>query len=343
MNYTVEIDNKLSGVWEDTARLFSDYTIYQTLAYQQIRAAGENQQLCRILIRDSGNNPILLCIIRIKRIPVLGLRIGYIQWGPLSSRRCGERSVCAEVWRVLRNACVPQLTDVLRIVPNIVADKRGKAIADCICEGGFERISALPPYHTIYVSVSEGEKAIRNNLHRSWRRILKKAEQVDLEIEEGSDVRLFHVLETIYNEAKRRKGFRGLDPAIFMQTQERLKDGEKMHVVVAQYNGVPVCAHASSFLGRMGEGILAASTEDGLNLNASYLVWWRTLVAAWRAGMDVYNLGGIDPVGNPTVYQFKTRLGGQEVHHIGTFEAVSSPLRRQLWRCVEKGYRFIRP
>ena len=154
---------------------------------------------------------------------------------------------------------------------------------------------------------------------------------------------LFHELETIYLQAKKRKGFRGLDSKIFLSVQEKLRCEDRNHIIVAYSQGVPVCAHASSYLGQMGEGILAGSSGQGLSLNASYLVWWKSLMAAHRAGMDIYNLGGIDPENNMGVYQFKTRMGGKEVYYIGAFEVASSNFHKKLWRSIERTYRFVRP
>jgi len=90
----------------------------------------------------------------------------------------------------------------------------------------------------------------------------------------------------------------------------------------------------------MGEGILAASTKEGLQCGASYLVWWKTLLAAKRAGMKIYNLGGIDPKENPSVYQFKMRMGGYEVYHIGTFDAMNSSWKKAIWKTMEAGRCF---
>lgn len=341
MSYSVEIDNIPRDVWDTTARNFRDYTIYQTWAYQYTRAMKEDQELSRIMIRDSNNNPLLMCIVRIKRIPLLGLRIGYIQWGPLIQHRNQHRCLREEVWRLLRCSYIPQHVDILRIVPNLVDDEAGREITELILKGGFEKVLHLESYHTIYVPVSDGRQAIRNSFHRSWLRGVKKAEQNDIEIREGNDLTYFDILEEIYESTKERKKFQGLDPQLFIEVQKKLQHEDKMHIVVAYSKGEPITAHASSYLGEMGEGILAGNTEEGLRLNSSYLVWWRTFVAAYQAGMKVYNLGGIDPKKNPTVCQFKRRMGGQEIYHIGTFDAVSSPSVNVLWRGIERIHRVF--
>jgi len=341
MEYLVELDNISEDVWNESARRFLDHTIYQTWAYQCARAKNDTQRLSQILIRTCDGEPKLMAIVRINRIPLLGLRVGYVQWGPLFNHRLYGQALSRGIWELLRDSYIPSHVDVLRVVPNQVKDETGNRIVRIISQSGFSQVEHVKPYHSIYVSVDGGEAAIRNAFHRSWRRTLKKAESTDIEVKESRDLEYFNILEEIYTTARKRKGFNGLDPRLFIQTQQDLHSSETMRIILAYSSGDPVCAHASSYLGEMGEGILAASTKRGLALNSSYLVWWKTLLAAHQAGMRVYNLGGIDPKDNPSVYQFKMRMGGKEVYHIGAFDATRSLLTKKTWRCIEKVYRII--
>ncbi|MBN1816650.1 MAG: peptidoglycan bridge formation glycyltransferase FemA/FemB family protein [Sedimentisphaerales bacterium] len=341
MNYTIEIYDRHDEKWDRSARDFRDYTIYQTWAYQSARAEKENLKLSGIIIRNSNQEAVLMAVVRLKRIPVAGLRIAYIQWGPLIDHTVHGRIVTQEIWKLLRDAYIPLHADVLRIVPNCVLDPQGEEISSAIGNGGFGKVTFLEPYRSIYVPIDGGEEAILEGFHKSWRRTLKKARKNPLEIREGNDPSYFDILKQIYAKTIERKGFRGLDPDVFIQAHRALPETDKMHIVIAYSNGEAVTAHASSFLGEMGEGILAGSTEQGIGLNSSYLVWWQTLLAAHRAGMKIYNLGGIDPKDNPSVCQFKQRMGGKEIFHIGTFEAARSASVRMLWRGIERIYRCV--
>ena len=60
------------------------------------------------------------------------------------------------------------------------------------------------------------------------------------------------------------------------------------------------------------------------------------------AGMKYYDLGGIDPENNASVYRFKSRMGGQEVHHIGAFEASDSLYAKIRLPLVERLYRMVK-
>ena len=134
----------------------------------------------------------------------------------------------------------------------------------------------------------------------------------------------------------------GLDPAEFVRTQQMLLPEHKMNVITAFHNAAPVATHATSHFGDTAVGALAASTEKGLELGASYLVWWRTLLAARQAGMKKYDLGGIDPEKNPSVYQFKMRMGAKQCRYIGAFEMCASRRVKRIWSAVDRLYRFVK-
>lgn len=342
MTYEVLIDKIDKDKWEQQAREFADYSIYQTWPYQQVRAENSDQSLSRAAVLDENGNVSTMCQVRIKHIILLGIRIGYVQWGPLLRGKDGKLKCNAATLETLRDAYLGAKVNILRVVPNVYKEEFGAKVTEMLETSGFRIVPSVKHYHTMMFPTDISADEMRRQLHYSWRKQLKRAEQTGLDLREGSDLRYFSILEQLYRASVRRKGFKGLDPEEFIQAQQMLSDNEKMNVVVAYFNGQPVAAHASSYLGDTAVGILAASNEKGLELGASYLVWWRTLLAAKSAGMRRYDLGGIDPKNNPTVYQFKQRMGAHEVFHIGAFEAHSSTVTRNVWCVAERVYRFVK-
>ena len=69
--------------WERCARQFTDYSIYQTWSYQQVRGESDRQKISRFIIKDENGHVSSMGQIRIKYVKMLGLKIGYIQSGPL--------------------------------------------------------------------------------------------------------------------------------------------------------------------------------------------------------------------------------------------------------------------
>jgi lipid II:glycine glycyltransferase (peptidoglycan interpeptide bridge formation enzyme) len=232
--------------------------------------------------------------------------------------------------------------NVLRIVPNLVNNEVGRKIENLLESVGFKKNQRLLPYHTCIVSLKEHEEEIYSRIHRDNRRIIKKAEKMQIEVREGTDMESFRILGNLYAGAKDRKGFKGLDFMEFAKTQQLLTQSEKAIVLIAYYDGQPVTAHATTHFGTTAVPILTANSEKGLQCGTSYLLWRKAYIMAKNLGMQYYDLGGIDPDKNPKGYLFKKHMGGEESFHIGVFEAYTNPLILKILHIAENCYRFLK-
>lgn len=341
MGYHVLIDNFDQDLWQNCTAEFMDYSLYQTWAYQQVRGRREGQALSRFIIQEADGNPCLIGQVRIKKAAMLGLRIGYIQWGPLCRKRTGIVGDATALFTLLKKSYIPSKVNVLRISPNIFEHESSDLVKH-LHQAGFEKLSQSKPYQTMLFPLDTDEEGIRNRFHSGWRRYLNKAEKASLDIQQGTDQSYIDVLDDLYQHLLQRKGFEGLSVDTFAQTQRLLPAPEKMNVVLARKDQQVVTAHITSHLGDTALGVLAGSSEAALQLNSTYLVWWHTLLAANRAGMKRYDLAGIDPEKNPKVFQYKQRMGAVEARHIGIFEACSNVTVKSVWRLAEKAYTCLK-
>ena len=334
MVYKVEIDSFDRKTWENCTREFADYSIYQTWPYQENRARMSGQSVMRVIIRNKSDKVCLMCQVRIKNIPLIGLKVGYVQWGPLVRRWDDTTALNKEILDMLRDALFEKGINIIRVIPRITdKDDDAKAVA-LLTEAHFQFNNNKKKYQTFHVDVSDNEEGIRRRLRKSFRRDLKKAEKVGFEIKSGCQEDLFSILTSLYNESKQRKGFTGLEIEEFAASQIQLIDSEKMDVLVALYEGRPASALLSTNLGDTAIVLLAASNELGLKYGSSYLLWYKAALIAWEAGLKWCDLGGIDPDANPNVYEFKSRLGGNNISHIGVFDCCKSNYQRLIWNIV---------
>jgi hypothetical protein len=342
MAYKAIIDNVNRQQWEECAAGFADYSIYQTWPYQQLRCEMAGQEISRAVVENGRGQVATMCQVRIKHIRPLGLKIGYVQWGPLVRAMDGTLRCSAEALRALWEAYIGRQVNVLRVVPGICADEQGKLFTEMLRASRFECVRAVLPYRTLMLQLDGGEEAIRKKLHKSFRRDLKKAQKQGIEIRQGCDNRFCQILEHLYLASQKRKGFKGLDPQEFIRPQLMLSAAEKMNIIVAYCDGEPVAAHLASSLGDTAIVLLVANSEKGLSSGSSYLVWWQGAVEAWKAGMKTYDQGGIDPENNPAVYHFKSKMGGTEQIYLGAYEVCSGPVVKGMWHSCEKLYRFAK-
>jgi lipid II:glycine glycyltransferase (peptidoglycan interpeptide bridge formation enzyme) len=341
MKYTVKIDNVSNVQWEKCASKFTDHSIYQTYAYQKIRVRNGRQEFKSIIIEDDNGEVVLMCHVRIKAIKPLGIRLGYVQSGPLMLREHYDLGRLPDLLKQFRSSCLDAGINIIRIMPNLRGDEIGGNIGNILESNGFLKNSGVSPYHTIIVSLEPTEDEILSKLHRDNKRILRKVEKLQIDVREGTSREYFSILENLYAGAKDRKGFKGLDSAEFAETQQILEEDKKAIVLIAYYEGQPVTAHATTHFGNTAVPILTANKEAGLRCGTSQLLWWKAYLIAKKLGMRYYDLGGIDPNKNPKGYFFKNRMGGEEAFHIGTFETYANPLVKSIWLPVEYAYRFI--
>jgi lipid II:glycine glycyltransferase (peptidoglycan interpeptide bridge formation enzyme) len=341
MALEIIIDDITKAQWQNYAKDFADYSIYQTWAYQQVRAETARQKLSRFVIKD-GSQAAVMGQVRIMNVRPLGLRVGYVQWGPLLRGKDGDIRVSVEAMDLLRKSYLGSCVNILRLVPNVQEGENSRNIVHILERSGFAKVLHAKPYHTIMLWLEASEEQLRKNLHQKWRNRLNKAEKAGLTIEQGTDGQYFCAFESLYRLTVERKNFMGLDVEIFAKSHQYLDAEEKMNFVVAYYNGEPVSANFSSCLGDTAVAILAAGNDTGLKYEASNLIWWQWFLLARRAGMKMCDLGGIDPVNNPGVYQFKSRVGGKEVCYIGTFEACTGSFLRRLWHVSERLHNVIK-
>jgi len=338
----VYIDSVDHAEWKRNSKYFVDYSIYQTWEYQQVRAARAGQRLSRILVVGDNGGPVLMGQVRIQKVPMLRLAIGYIQSGPLIQVTPYHESSALQALIQLRQSFVGSRVNVLRLKPNIENEDHGKRWINLFSSAGFQQVMSEPPYHTMIVSLANSPEQILSRMDRETRRIIRKAEQRNIDFREGTNEKFFDILKGLYAQAKERKGFRGIDADDFAESQKLLAEEDKIRVLIAYDGNKPVSAHATAHVGIVAEPLIAANTPDGLKCGSSYLIWWKAYLRAKELGMRSYNLGGIDEKLNPKGYLFKKRMGGIEVFHIGEFEASTNCAVRFEWRCIEKLHRLLR-
>jgi lipid II:glycine glycyltransferase (peptidoglycan interpeptide bridge formation enzyme) len=322
--------------WSQLAENFDDNNVYQTRAYQKIRAENDGQDLKSIIIKDN-DDVILMCHMRIQKVPLVGLKVGYVQSGPLMMRKDGRVDKLPEALHLLGDLVSNKMAHVLRMNPNIYDDERGKRISEILGKS-IGMVSHVPPHHTMRISLNRTEEEIRSRFDRESRRLLRKAEERNIENIEGTGGQLFAKVLELYSQAKQRKGFKGVDATVFSGMQEMLPENEKAKIIICYSEGKPITVHVTTHYGNTALPIITANNEAGLKLGSSYIVWWKAFVEAKTLGMEYYDLGGIDKVANPQGYQFKKHLGGDEIFHIGSYEICKNEFMRVLWRNAERAY-----
>ncbi|MEN6321067.1 MAG: peptidoglycan bridge formation glycyltransferase FemA/FemB family protein [Syntrophaceae bacterium] len=324
-DYSVEIDQVSKEKWADLLNDFIDSTINQTWQYGEVRWGSNN--LSHVVIKSNGDI-ISAAQIRILTLPILKRGIAYITYGPLWKKRGREPDVnnLRIMLKVLKKeyACSRKL--ILRIRPHGFVELDSD-VEQVLNEEGFKITKGMfkERRRTILVDLHYSPEDLRKRLDKKWRHALKKSESESLYIIEGYDDELFKKFKPIFYELVTQKKFApGVDVNEYERIQKILPSDQRMRVTICEVDGKPVSGSVCSYIGDTVVGMLSAINQEGRNVRAYYFLQWDEILWSKKAGRSYYDLGGINPDTNPSVYHFKAGINGQEVTFLGVYDYCES-------------------
>lgn len=338
-SYEIKTINKLQ--WENILRFFSDATLYQTWSYGAVRWGLRNLSHLT-LYKD--NQLVAAAQLRVIRLPFISCGIAYIANGPMWKIRNNfhnpeifQKMLCA-----LRQEYVERKGLFLRIIPNEIESENSE-IKYVFKSEKFIKDLTIAPYRTLLIDLSPGLVELMANLKKKWRKSLRNAQQISIEIEDGTSLELFQKFKQLYDQMHTRKKFiefYSIDD--FEKIQENLPEDFKLRILVANFEKKPVSAIIWSEIGETPIIIFSATGDQGLKLNSSYFVRWSMLERLIERGYLLLDQGGIDPENNSAGYHYKVGFGGQDVKHIGTFWICKNPLSFIVVKISEFSRRIVR-
>jgi len=339
MTLAVRIDEIGRNDWASLGRLFADYNFCQCWDYGALLAEKHGAESSHAVVYED-EEAVLLAECRTKKVPGTGIGIAYSSGGPLWRKAdVSKNGIPTEALGLLREAYVAKRRLVLRVDPRLMGEEGERILG----ETGFVPSGEESGYRTMVLDLSPDLTELRRGLHQKWRNCLSRSERNGLEIRAGNDLSLLDVFCGLYLDLTTRKRFEvPLGAAFYRRLQALLPEEEKLHVAIAYDGDCPVAGHVASMLGDSCIYVLGASSTKGRETKAAYLLQWHVITEAKRRNLRWYDLGGIDPEGNPGVYRFKSGLGGREVMSRGPFEAVSSSAKRMMLRGAEGCYGYLR-
>jgi lipid II:glycine glycyltransferase (peptidoglycan interpeptide bridge formation enzyme) len=165
-----------------------------------------------------------------------------------------------------------------------------------------------------------------SGMNQLWRRNIKKADKVGVEVSQGSreDLPAFHQL---YLETASRDGFTGR-PLSYFQTMWdalRAEDPDRIRLYLARHEGELVAATTWVRVGTHAWYSYGASSNVKRDVRGSNAIQWRMITDALDAGATVYDLRGITEglgADDPEIglIQFKVGTGGEAVQYLGEWD-----------------------
>jgi lipid II:glycine glycyltransferase (peptidoglycan interpeptide bridge formation enzyme) len=325
--WQVEVDRATSAEWSQMLDLFDDANIYQTVAYGGIHWGERN--LSRLVLKRDGE-VMGMAQLRIIRPSPLKFGMAYLRWGPLWERR--GRPLDSDVLNRLASAIegeyVKKRRLFVRILPNAFAGSpRAETFQSAFSKFPCENHRPTDTYRTLLMDLTPPLEELRSRLDAKWRNKLRQSERNRLTVSSGHGSEEFRAFCEIYSQMRQRKAFETtVDVDEFVRMQEVLTESQRMCILVCQDRGIPVAGLVASAMGDSAIYLLGATSDAGLNSKGAYLLQWAMICWLKERGIKSYDLGGIDPEGNPGVYYFKRGLSGVDICQIMPHAASQSAL-----------------
>lgn len=335
MRTGIEILNE--NAWRELAGGYMDYSYRQVWEFGVACASRIGATSEHVAIRQDGEL-LGLADVRVKRIPAVHTGIAYINGGPLVRRTEGrDAETLRRCLEVLAQEYVSGRGLVLRVMAPVADEEWTNGQKAVFSWAGFRPSAAARAYRTLLVDVDWPLDAVRKGLAQKWRNCLNQAEKKDLVVRSGTDPSLFREFCDLFSRFIEQKGFCvDLTPPFYLAVHEQVSEQDRFYISLADMGGTLVAGHVASFLGDTCVYLLGASSPEGLRHKASYLLQWHVIQRAHQRGLRWYDLGGIDPEGNPGVYHFKKGLGGADVCAAGPYELAPSDTKRSMVLWGEK-------
>ncbi len=268
----------------------------------------------RPLMALEGDRPVAAMLLQFKRLPLLPLKLGLSQRGPVFDAGRPE-----SLRLLLMAARGIKGLGLLRCDPYFAsADARCAALRTC----GFTPLGRTwshwnNPRHVMTLNISQGPEEYLKTMPTAFRTKIRKPEKHGVSFRTGAreDLPAFCALML---ETARNKNIAAHNDEYYATLYEHLSEAGMLAFFVAEYEGKVISVGMSVKYGRKAWLIYAASATEYFRLGANRALQMRMLEWAMEAGCDVYDFRGSATNFPPRksdpgygVYEFKKSFGAE--------------------------------
>ena len=296
--------------WDKKLVHFSDYDFYQSYNWGEYKKDFGWIPYRSIAI-DSNNKIIAMAQCLLRSLPC-SVGISWCPGGPIGDYRAINTNFielyCKEVEKRIL---------YFRIGPkNILCDDS----SNFLVKTGWK----TPKYKitsglSMYLDLTVDEENLKAKFSKNWRRNFNRFKKEDLFIRKWENINIEEMID-LYRDVERFKkiGVQYTDielRKIFYFFKDKITiyrcDNSK---------GALVAFRGAIILGSNAYDFFAATHESARKLYPSNRLLWIMILHCKRIGISYYDLGGIDPINNPGVYNFKKGTGAKHFESLGEWE-----------------------
>jgi len=160
---------------------------------------------------------------------------------------------------------------------------------------------------------------IHSSFGKKWRKSLRKSNDLSFRIQE---IRSVTEISKLYEELKGLKSLKK-QQVYGLQKISSLVRCFGINIITlgaVDHDGNLLAIRGSIIRDKDAIDIFAATGKLGRKMNVSHALFFDLVKHCKKLGCNTYDLGGIDPLNNPGVYNFKKGTGANKISQLGEFE-----------------------
>lgn len=286
--------------------------------------AGFGWQPLRIAVGQEPDKPRAAAQVLLRRVPVLGWRLGYVPRGPVGD--LNDAPVREALFAALRSLARAEGVATVKVDPEA---SEASAYGQALLAPPWRSASKVQPPRTRLIDLVPPEDELRSGLKRKHRQYVNKAERAGIVVEriggtadEATASRALDDFYRIYTHTAERAGFVARADRYYRRVWGLFAPSGHARLAFAVRNGERVATLFHFTCGDRAAEAFGGMTDEGADSRANYLLKWASIIGFKKEGFAVYDLWGLATGG---IAQFKEGFGGRRVDYVG---ARDLPLRR---------------
>lgn len=302
--------------WNNTIRHFDDMNVYQTSEWADHKSTSGWSVLRLVCLADGAR--VVTAAQCLHRSGPLSTVVVWIPGGPIGDLG----TVTSKFVNLLKSHLNTKLIYVRIAVMRPFDDVTSRQLAS------YKWIKSATTIGTksSLVHLLDAEASIRlTRCSTNWKRNLKRSSKIQ------SPPYIWHKpdstsLSSAYQEMNDYKQIEGVSLNRSAQDLQSVIDvfGDKLILVRSDdANGNVLAIRGALCFGDTAWDYIAITTPAGRKTYASHAVFWALAESCFQLGLNRFDLGGIDPINNRGVYDFKKGTGSFQVDYEGEWDSAS--------------------
>ena len=303
--------------WDLIVSQFSDGSIYQSSKWAKHKESSGWQAIRLIKFYQNHHVAAAQCLFR--RGP-LGSVVVWVAGGPIGD----IESVSSDFVNIVKQ----QTSARFLYVRIAVMRKTDVASSNALTGQGWRQSSAIIGTKSSLVHSLDAEESIRRSrCSTNWKRNLKRSAQNEKStyIWKSPDAKS---ISDAYAQMDEFKNIKGVSLSRSINDLQSVINtfGDSLILVRSDdQDGAPLAVRGALLFNETAWDFIAVTTPTGRKKYASHAVFWALAEQCFQLGIKQFDLGGIDPVNNRGVYDFKKGTGTAQVDYLGEWETSSPP------------------